>query len=112
MLNKGSRFKCTLMDGKFELLCDDLTKLGINLNVTTANEHVLHIERQIRVIKKQVCAIRHSLPFQVIPFIMLIKMVYTAIKWINVFPPKGGISNILSPQAIIMSSQLSFKTDC
>ena len=43
---------------------------------------------------------------------MLIKMVYKAIKWINAFPPKDGISDILSPRAIMMGTQLNFKSDC
>ena len=91
---QGFKVKCTLMDGKFKPLQDNLMELGINLNVTAANKHVLHVERQIRVIKEHVHAIKHLLLFQAIPLLMLIKMVYMAIKWINAFPPKGGISNI------------------
>ena len=77
---QGFMVKHTFMDGEFEPLRDNLTKLGINLNMTTANEHIPHIERQIRVIKEQVCAIRHLLLFQAISLIMLIKMIYTTVK--------------------------------
>ena len=68
------------MDGKFKPLQDDLMQLSIDLNVTVANKHVPHIERQIRVIKEHVHEIRHLLPFQAIFLLMLIKIVYMAIK--------------------------------
>ena len=42
--NWGFIVKHVLMDGQFELLCDDLTSIGINLNVMVANEHVPLIE--------------------------------------------------------------------
>ena len=100
------------MDGKFVPLHDDLTKMGIDLNVTVANEHVPLIKWQIRVIKEHIHATRHSLPFKYIPLLMLLKMVYTWTKWINTFPPKDGISDILSSQAIVTSTQLNYKTDC
>ena len=44
--------------------------------------------------------------------IMLVKMVYTAVKWINAFPPKGGVLDILNPCAIFTSTQLNYVTDC
>ena len=87
-------------------------EFGINLNVTAANKPMPHIERQIRVIKEHVYAIRHPLPFQAIPLSMLINLVYLTVNWINAFPSKGSISDILSPRAIMIGTQLNFKTDC
>jgi len=43
---------------------------------------------------------------------MLVKMVHMCVKWINAFPPKGGISRMMSPRTIITGTQLDFKTDC
>ena len=42
---------------------------------------------------------------------MLVKMVYATVKWINTFPPKGGVSDILSPCAIFTGTQLNYATD-
>ena len=43
---------------------------------------------------------------------MLIKMVHTCVKWINAFPPKGGVSRMMSPRTIMTGTQLDYKTDC
>jgi hypothetical protein len=71
------QIKVMIMDGKFVPLKHDLATAGIVLNTTAANEHVLKIERQIRVIKERVRATRHTLPFKVIPLTMLIDLVYS-----------------------------------
>ena len=73
------------MDEELESLRFDLQEMGISLNTTAANEHSPLIERQIRVIKKHVRAIKHSLPFTVIPQIMLIEMIYYGLFWLNEF---------------------------
>ena len=101
-----------LMDGKFGLLHDELNQASINLNIAVANKHVLQIEQQIRVIKERVQATCHSLPFKMMPQLMLIKMVYNVVKWINAFPPKGGISEFLSPWTIMTGTQLNYAMDC
>ena len=101
-----------LMDGEFEPLHNDLNQASINLNITAANEHLLQIKQQIRVIKERVQATCHSLPFKMMPQLMLIKMVYNAVKWINVFPLKGGISEFLSLWTILTGTQLNYAMDC
>ena len=63
-------------------------------------------------IKERVRATRHSLPFKMMPLLMLVKMVYNAVKWINAFPPKGGISEFLSPRTIMTGMQLNYAMDC
>ena len=70
------------------------------------------IERQIRVIKERVRAIRHTLPFKVIPLIMLIKMTYFSIFWTNAFPPKSGVSETISPRKIITGQQMDYMKHC
>ena len=110
--NRGFILKHALMDGQFEPLCEDLMSLGIDLNVMAANKHVPLIEQQIRAIKERIHATRHLLPFKMIPLLMLIKMVYTCVKWINAFPPKGGVSRMMSPRTIMTGTQLDYKTDC
>jgi hypothetical protein len=90
----------------------ELASRGIALNTTSANEHVPKIERQICVIKERVCATRHTLPFKVLPLIMLIELVHSSILWINAFPPKGGASTNPSPRNIMTSIQFDCNTHC
>jgi hypothetical protein len=53
------------------------------LNLTSANEHEPFIERRICVAKERVRSIRHSLPFQTIPKVILTHMVFYAVKLLN-----------------------------
>jgi hypothetical protein len=53
------------------------------------------------VIKERVRATRHTLPFKVIPLVMLIYLISSSTLWINAFPPKGGVSFTLSPRNIM-----------
>ena len=113
-LYTGSGFdvKTALMDGEFKPMRYDLLEMRVKLNITAANEHSPIIERHIRVIKEQMRAIRHTLPFKVIPLTMLIEMTYFSIFWINAFPPKSGVSATISPRKIITGQQLDYKKHC
>ena len=42
--NWGFIVKCALMNRQFKLLCEDLTSIGIDLNMMAANEHIPLIE--------------------------------------------------------------------
>jgi len=79
------------------------------LNLTSANEHEPFIERRIRVVKERVRSLRHSLPFQTIPKVILTHMVFYAVKLLNYFPVKGGISEVYGPKAIMSGEVLDFK---
>jgi hypothetical protein len=109
---RGFRIKSMLMDGEFVPLKHNLASAGIALNTTAANEHVPKIERQIREIKERVCATRHTLPFKVIPLTMLIELMYSSTLWINALPPKGGVSNTLSPHNIMTGIQFDYQKHC
>ena len=85
---------------------DELQVLGITINLTSENEHVPRIERQIRVTKERARAIQHTLPFTVIPKTMVLGMISQATMWLNAFPPKGGVSEILSPCTLITGVQM------
>ena len=51
---RGFKVKEIRVDPEFNPLRDDFTTMGINYNKVAANEHVLVVERQIRVIKERV----------------------------------------------------------
>ncbi len=67
------------MDNEFEAVKDKLPNVVIN--TTAANEHDGEIERKIRVVKEQVCAVTNTLPFVVIPKRILIEMISFAVVW-------------------------------
>jgi hypothetical protein len=101
-----------LMDGKFVPLRHALASSGIVLNTTLANEHLPKIKRQIRVIMERVRATRHQLPFEVIPLLMMIDLIYYTVLWINAFPPKGGVLEHLSPQSIMTGINFDYQKHC
>ena len=56
------------------------------VNSSSASEHVMEIERLIRLAKETIRSIIHSLPFNNVPTIFLIHFVFQAIKMPNHFP--------------------------
>jgi hypothetical protein len=82
---------------------------GPRVNLTSASEHVPEIERHIRVVKERSRSSRHSLPFNRIPRLLTIHIVFTAVKLLNHFPPKGGISETVSPKTIMTGETLDYK---
>eukprot|EP00957_Ditylum_brightwellii_P126301 9629561-Ditylum_brightwellii.AAC.1 len=98
------------MDNKFGCLQKDLKPIG--LDNTSANKHVPEIKRQNHVIKECARAIKCTLPFKKIPTIMIIEIISFVVTWLNVFPPKLGISKHLSPRAILVGTQLNYDKHC
>ena len=82
---------------------------GPSVNLASANEQIPEIERHIRVVKERCREIRQSLPFQQIPVIMAIHMVLTCVKMLNFFPPRGGVSETMSPKEIMSGEKLDYK---
>jgi hypothetical protein len=82
------------------------------LNLASANEHEPFIERRIRVVKERVRCIRHSLPFNSIPKVMVTYMIFYAVKLLNYFPAKGGVSDFYSPKAILSGEAVHYKYYC
>jgi hypothetical protein len=91
---------------------DKLPTHGINLNTTTASEHMPDIQRQIRVLKERARSLRSTLPFKLIPGRMIIEMLANVVLWINAFPPSSGVSKTFSPRIIMTGTALDFNTHC
>ena len=110
-LHRGFRITTVHVDGEFASLKTDIEELpgGPRVNLASAKEHVPEIERRIRVVKERCRATRHSLPFQRIPKLMMVHIVCNAVKLLNFFPTKGGVSDILSPRTIMTGETLDFK---
>jgi Reverse transcriptase (RNA-dependent DNA polymerase)/Zinc knuckle len=74
----------------------------IQLNVVPADSHVGEIERSIRTIKERLRSMVHGLPFKRLPKLMIVHMVSDTVRCLNQFPWKHGISETLSPSAIVV----------
>jgi hypothetical protein len=90
----------------------DLQGMGIKLNPTSTSEHVPEIERQIRVLKERIRSAWSKLPYKYKPRILIRFLVQTIVMWLNNFPPRGGVSQTLSPRQLIVGNQLSAKLHC
>ena len=84
----------SLLDGEFVPLRTKLLNMVIHANFATRNKHVPEIERQHRVIKERARACHSTLPFEVLPKLLLVKMVNNFTLWINIVPAIGGIPNV------------------
>ena len=98
-------------DGEFAPLKTPIESLpgGPFVNLASSNEHVPEIERRIRVVKERCRATRHSLPFPRIPKLLTIHIVLNAVKLLNFFPTKGGVSDTISPKTIMSGETLDYK---
>ena len=54
----------------------------------------------------------YCLPYKAVPKIMIKAAAKCALKWLNMFPPKGGVSQYYSPGAIIMGKPLNYNNNC
>eukprot|EP00804_Cyclotella_cryptica_P026834 CCRYP_018622-RA/>CCRYP_018622-RA protein AED:0.17 eAED:0.17 QI:0/-1/0/1/-1/0/1/0/129 len=73
-----------LMDGEFEKIKQKPINI-IEVNITAKNEHVPEIERKIRHIKERVRCIKSDLPYQVLPNVMIKRMVLHAGLFLNAY---------------------------
>ena len=85
---------------------------SINMVYVPAQQHVPEVERAIRVIKERFRAAYHSLPYKMIPKLMVKALVGRLVKWLNMFPPQGGISAHYSPRAIVTGLPLDYNNHC
>jgi hypothetical protein len=109
-LQRGFHIKTVHADGEFAPLKPLIESMpGPMVNLASVNEHISEIERRIRVVKERCRATRHSLPFERIPKLMTIHIVLNAVKLLNFFPTKGGVSDTLIPKTIMSGERLYFK---
>jgi hypothetical protein len=62
-----------------------------NLDWAAASQHGGLIEQNIWFLKEKIWSLRHSLPFERVPAIMVVRMVMHIVKFVNGFPPKGRV---------------------
>jgi hypothetical protein len=97
-----------LMDGEFDKVKDKLVG-DIEVNTTSANEHVGEIERKIKHVKERCRCTTADLPYEVLPNKMIKALVITNIMFLNTYPDKQGVSEEFSPRELVLRWQLGAK---
>ena len=86
---RGFRIITLRIYGEFAPLQAIITEhmpVGTTTVLTSANEHVPEIECRERVAKESSRCVRHGLPFNRIPRLLLIHIVFVSVKILNYFP--------------------------
>jgi hypothetical protein len=98
-------------DGEFTPLKPLIASItgGPVVNLASTNENVPDIDRHIWVVKECWQATRHSLPFERIPKIMTVHIVFNMVKLLIFLSTKGGVSETLSPKTIMLGETLDYK---
>ena len=99
-------------DNEFEPMRANLMDAKVNLNVASNNEHVPEIERHIRTVKDRVRCMHNSAPFKKMSSRMIVEIVTSATFWLNMFPPRDGISKTISPRGIIHGLTVDYNKHC
>lgn len=109
-VNKGMRVITAMTDLQFDPVWGLLGSTDQNL--AAAHEHVLAIERKIRLIKEQFQALRSTLPFQTLPSRIIIEGVVFCVMMLNALPSKNGVSDYFSPREIMTRTKLDYNKHC
>ena len=111
-VTRGFRVTIILADNQFETMRGELADLHATLHINSRDEHVPEIERYNRTIKERVRGNYTMLPFQHLPPMIVIEMVYNAVFWCNMFTLKGGVSTTQSPSELILNRKLNYNSHC
>jgi hypothetical protein len=82
-------------DQEFNSISDLIVSIPTapKLDWAAASQHCGLIESNIRFLKEKIRSLRHSLPFEQVPGIMIVCMVLHIIKFVNGFPRQGGVKH-------------------
>ncbi len=94
-------------DQDFNLISDLIVSLPTapKLDWAAASQHCGLIERNVQFLKENIRFLRHSLPFERVPGIMVVCMVLHIVKFVNGFPRQGGVKHY-SPSEIMTDRRL------
>ena len=104
-LMRGFRIVVVKGDQEFASISDLVAGLMPRLDWAAASQHCGLIERNIRFLKEKIRSLRHSVPFERVPGIMVVRMVLHVVKFVNGFPRKGG-PKLYSPGEIMTDRRL------
>jgi hypothetical protein len=94
-LLRGFRVAVIKGDQEFVAISDLAVALPTtpSLDWAAASQHCGLVEQNIRFLKEKIRSIRHSLPFERVQGIMVVRMVLHIVKFVNGFPRKGGVKH-------------------
>ena len=101
-----------LADGQFAPIEPELNDMGLTPNLTSNDEHVGIIERYIRTLKERVRAEVNTSPFLHLPKAMTIELLYRAIFFLNLFPPKSALLDKVSPRLFMIGFLVDYQKHC
>ncbi len=106
-LLRGFRIVVIKGDHEFKFISDLAVGLPTkpSLDWAAASQHCGLIERNIWFLKEKIWSRRHSLPFERVPAIMVVRMVMNIVKFVNRFPQKGRVKHF-SPGEIMTGRHL------
>ena len=81
----GMVVQTVFMDMEFDKTVDELSDRTV-VNTSATQEHVAEIEHQIRTTKERCHAIVRTLPFEIIPKLIITIIDYFVVLWLNVSP--------------------------
>ena len=112
-VKRGAQVKVLMTDNEFESIGSTLEEEnGVRLNISSANEHVPEVERNIRYIKEGTRTEKMSLPYKIMPNLLTIAIVKHIVYWLNTRIRKMGISRVYSPRTIITNTLPDYKVRC
>jgi hypothetical protein len=107
-IKRGFLMEIVKVDGQFEPLRSNLAEMGITLNKCSREEHVPVAERHIQTLKERCQCILNTLPFPKLPSMLIVQMVSTCNFWLNIYPPKDGVSRNINPRELITGVQIDY----
>ena len=67
---------------------------------------------QLEQSKKRIRAMVNQLPFKAYPHRLIVKMVYNVVFWLNLFPHKDGVHEVMSPRTIVTGLHINYDKHC
>jgi hypothetical protein len=107
-VKRGFSLQIVEVDGQFEPLRGELAAMGVTLNKCSREEHVPVAERRIRTLKERCRSIFNTLPFTKLPGMLVVQMVSTCNFWLNIYPPKDGVSPYINPRELITGVKIDY----
>jgi hypothetical protein len=92
---RGFRIVAIKGDHEFDSISDLAVGLSTkpSLDWAAASQHCGLIEQKNWFLKEKIWSLRHSLPFERVPVIIVVRMVMHIVKFVNGFPRKGGVKH-------------------
>merc|ERR1712086_607018 len=103
-VTQGCRVAVILANNQFKSIRGDLANLHAMLHITSRDEHVPKVKRYNHTIKERVRVNHAMLPFQHLPPVFIIELVYSSVFWRNMCALKGGVSKTQSPSKIFSTT--------